>query len=46
MAILQYLGFGSPDVAPPSKASPIRALPSCWYLSEQMYQLEIRAVFA
>lgn len=46
MAILDYLGFGRPAKAEPSKAAPVRALPASWYTSEEMYQLERRAVFA
>lgn len=47
MAILNYLGFGGPAKEPVAEdKSPIRALPASWYTSEEMYQLERRAVFS
>ncbi len=47
MAILNYLGFGgSAPVAKPCSKSPVRALPASWYTSEDMYQLERRAIFS
>jgi phenylpropionate dioxygenase-like ring-hydroxylating dioxygenase large terminal subunit len=49
MAILNYLGFGGPPTATKSSAAsetPTRALPASWYTSEDMYQLERRAIFS
>ncbi|EXJ72897.1 cytochrome P450 oxidoreductase [Cladophialophora psammophila CBS 110553] len=47
MAILDYLGFGRPSPAAESNSkSPVRALPASWYTSEEMYQLERRAIFS
>lgn len=43
MAILNYLGFGG--TAKEVKPAPVRALPASWYTSEDMYQLERRAIF-
>jgi phenylpropionate dioxygenase-like ring-hydroxylating dioxygenase large terminal subunit len=52
-SLLGYLGFrGSrAAVAPqtkelPAKVQPVRALPANWYTSEEMYQLERRAIFS
>ncbi|KAF1921434.1 Rieske [2Fe-2S] iron-sulfur domain-containing protein [Ampelomyces quisqualis] len=42
-----YIGLGgSSDPAPPSKNEAVRALPANWYTSEEMYQLERRAIFS
>src|SRR4051794_30002170 len=47
MAILNYLGFGRPAPAHKDNSkSPVRALPASWYTSEEMYQLERRAIFS
>lgn len=45
-AILNYLGFGGQKPVVEKKAEPIRALPASWYNSEEMYQLERRAIFS
>ena len=52
MAFFQSLGFGGPAMpakeAPPASAKPepVRALPANWYTSQQMYELERRAIFS
>ncbi|OAP57714.1 hypothetical protein AYL99_08452 [Fonsecaea erecta] len=49
MAILDYLGLGRQTAAAAAKdesKSPVRALPASWYTSEEMYQLERRAIFS
>ena len=47
MALLKYLGFGGPATATKNNSkSPVRALPASWYTSEEMYQLERRAIFS
>ncbi|OCT44674.1 Rieske 2Fe-2S family protein [Cladophialophora carrionii] len=43
--IMNYLGFGARPVGVES-ASPVRALPSSWYTSQEMYELERRAIFS
>jgi phenylpropionate dioxygenase-like ring-hydroxylating dioxygenase large terminal subunit len=43
-SLLSYLGFGGPAAAP--KNDTVRALPGNWYTSEEMYQLERRAIFS
>ena len=45
MAILDYLGFGGPAPKVEDK-SPVRALPASWYTSQDMYELERRAIFS
>ncbi|KAJ9604732.1 hypothetical protein H2200_010846 [Cladophialophora chaetospira] len=48
-ALLNYLGFGSQtqtSVAKESDKNPIRALPSSWYTSQDLYNLETRAIFS
>lgn len=46
-AVLSYLGglagYGS---SKPAEKAPIRALPSGWYTSHEMYELERRAIFS
>jgi nitrite reductase/ring-hydroxylating ferredoxin subunit len=44
---MSYIGLGGsqPAACPPEK-TPVRALPSNWYTSEEMYQLERRAIFS
>lgn len=43
--ILNYFGFGG--AGPESnKPTPMRALPSNWYTSKEMYELERRAIFS
>jgi len=44
-AILNYLGIGSKPATPPEKES-VRALPANWYTSQEMYELERRAIFS
>ncbi|KIX00102.1 uncharacterized protein Z518_10239 [Rhinocladiella mackenziei CBS 650.93] len=39
-----YLGLGRPS--PTDEESPIRALPASWYTSQEMYELERRAIFS
>ncbi|OQU98527.1 Rieske [2Fe-2S] domain-containing protein [Cladophialophora immunda] len=47
MAILDYLGFNRQAlVAKDESKSTVRALPASWYTSEEMYQLERRAIFS
>jgi phenylpropionate dioxygenase-like ring-hydroxylating dioxygenase large terminal subunit len=43
--ILSYLSLGSSAPVTDDKSSPVRALPANWYTSEEMYELERRAVF-
>ena len=50
-AVLTYLGLGSPTFAEEEKTNDedktaLRALPSIWYTSQEMYQLERRAIFS
>ncbi|KAK5069120.1 hypothetical protein LTR64_008456 [Lithohypha guttulata] len=44
-AFLNYLGFGGRDSVAEDK-SPIRALPASWYTSQEMFELERRAIFS
>ena len=44
-ATLNYFGFGANKEAAPAKDA-IRALPSNWYTSPEMYELERRAIFS
>ncbi|RMZ88477.1 hypothetical protein DV736_g4295, partial [Chaetothyriales sp. CBS 134916] len=44
-AILSYLGLGGPTNAD-NETSSVRALPASWYTSQEMYELERRAVFS
>ncbi|KIX99340.1 uncharacterized protein Z520_04916 [Fonsecaea multimorphosa CBS 102226] len=47
MAILDYIGLGRQTPAAKDESnSPVRALPASWYTSEEMYQLERRAIFS
>ena len=45
---MEYLGFSAPAPSSDdaSKQSAVRALPASWYLSEEMFQLERRAIFS
>lgn len=46
--LLSYLGFGGAAIASAKDKTdmqPVRALPANWYTSEDMYQLERRAIF-
>jgi phenylpropionate dioxygenase-like ring-hydroxylating dioxygenase large terminal subunit len=43
-SLLSYIGLGGPAAAPQKEA--VRALPGNWYTSEEMYQLERRAIFS
>ncbi|KAK0289106.1 hypothetical protein LTR35_000482 [Friedmanniomyces endolithicus] len=45
--ISSYLGFNRTSPPPPKDANtPLRALPSNWYTSQEMYELERRAIFS
>ncbi|KAK1082831.1 hypothetical protein LTR48_006713 [Friedmanniomyces endolithicus] len=45
--ISSYLGFNRTTPPPPKDANtPLRALPSNWYTSQEMYELERRAIFS
>ena len=44
--ILHYLGFGSSKPVDDDEKSALRALPSVWYTSKEMYELERRAIFS
>lgn len=48
---MNYFGFGSspplPTIAPrPQQNAAVRALPSSWYTSQEMYNLERRSIFS
>ena len=47
LSLLKYIGF---EVSSPktneAKPTPLRALPSTWYTSKEMYELERRAIFS
>lgn len=43
-AVLDYVGFGGSP--PPAEKNAVRALPSNWYTSPEMYELERRAIFS
>lgn len=45
VSIMNYFGFGSPTSTDEDKTA-LRALPSVWYTSQEMYQLERRAIFS
>ncbi|RYG05730.1 MAG: hypothetical protein EON92_20630, partial [Burkholderiales bacterium] len=46
-SLLSYIGLGgSTAPASPPANSAVRALPANWYTSEEMYQLERRAIFS
>lgn len=42
---LDFPGLGGTSPVTDGKTSPMRALPASWYTSEDMYQLERRAIF-
>ncbi|KIW63957.1 hypothetical protein PV04_08918 [Phialophora macrospora] len=44
-ALLNYIGFGGPPRVAEGTC-PVRALPSSWYTSQEMYELERRAIFS
>ena len=44
--ISNFFGFGSPKPANDDENSALRALPSVWYTSKEMYELERRAIFS
>lgn len=47
MPLTSYFGFGKAQSQPQSHdPQAIRALPSSWYTSEEMYELERRAIFS
>ena len=41
-----YLGLGRTTSSSSSDKSPVRALPAPWYTSQEMYELERRAIFS
>lgn len=41
-----WFGFGKPSKDTPSEPDAARALPSSWYRSDAMYQLERRSIFS
>ncbi|KAF1355897.1 ISP domain-containing protein [Lizonia empirigonia] len=47
-SLLSYIGLGGSTTTspPPPENSAVRALPGNWYTSEEMYQLERRAIFS
>ena len=49
-SMLHYLRFGnnacSKEDAAPAKDTPVRALPASWYNTQEMYELERRAIFS
>ena len=46
-ALLSYLGFGgSPPAQKDEEKTALRALPSNWYTSQEMYELERRAIYS
>jgi phenylpropionate dioxygenase-like ring-hydroxylating dioxygenase large terminal subunit len=45
-SLLSYIGLGGSTAAPPPAKEAVRALPGNWYTSEEMYQLERRAIFS
>ena len=44
--MFKYLGFRSSAPAEEEKKSALRALPANWYTSQEMYELERRAIFS
>lgn len=44
-SLWSYIGLGG-SAAPPPQKEAVRALPGNWYTSEEMYQLERRAIFS
>lgn len=44
-SILSYFGIGSPGPVAEEKSA-VRALPGSWYTSQEMYELERRAIFS
>ncbi|OQO08379.1 hypothetical protein B0A48_06249 [Cryoendolithus antarcticus] len=46
-AVLNYFGYGGPKTPPAvEEKKTMRALPSNWYTSKEMYELERRAIFS
>ncbi|KAK2761406.1 hypothetical protein FQN54_001928 [Arachnomyces sp. PD_36] len=43
--LLNYFGFGS-SATKPEAPTAVRALPASWYTSQEMYELERRAIFS
>jgi phenylpropionate dioxygenase-like ring-hydroxylating dioxygenase large terminal subunit len=43
--LLNYFGFGSTETKPEGPTA-VRALPASWYTSQEMYELERRAIFS
>lgn len=42
----RWLGFGKAPAESPSEQTPTPALPSIWYRSPELYELERRAIFS
>ena len=45
-ALLNYFGFGGAANTKNESPEAIRALPANWYTSQEMYELERRAIFS
>jgi phenylpropionate dioxygenase-like ring-hydroxylating dioxygenase large terminal subunit len=45
-SLFSYIGLGGSAAPPPPEKEAVRALPANWYTSEEMYQLERRAIFS
>ena len=45
-SFLRYIGLGSSAASSSALNESVRALPANWYTSEEMYQLERRAIFS
>ncbi|CBX96569.1 hypothetical protein IAQ61_005564 [Plenodomus lingam] len=45
-SFLRYIGLGGSAPNSPPQKEAVRALPANWYTSEEMYQLERRAIFS
>lgn len=43
---MNWLGLGKPPAESPPEQTPTLALPSSWYRSPEMYELERRAIFS
>lgn len=43
-SFLNYFGLGGPS--PADEKTPVRALPASWYTSQEMFELERRAIFS
>jgi len=45
-SLLSYFGIGKPTSTKEEEKSAVRALPANWYTSQEMYELERRAIFS